>query len=73
MSIHAQRLSGRKRLTAPLALAVMFAGLMAATAMAAVPDNTTLPTITGSSTARDGQTLTATNGSWSNSPTSFRY
>jgi hypothetical protein len=60
-------------MTAPLALAVMLAGLMAATAMAAVPDNTTLPTITGASTARDGQTLTATNGTWTNSPTSFKY
>ena len=55
-----------------LALGVL-AGLMAATATAAVPDNTTLPTITGASTARDGQTLTATNGTWANSPTSFKY
>jgi len=60
-------------MTAPLALAVMLAGLMAATAMAAVPDNTAAPTITGATTARDGQTLTATNGTWANSPTSFKY
>jgi len=72
-SIHALRPSGRNRMTAPLALAVLLAGLMAATAMAAVPDNTALPMITGASTARDGQTLTATNGTWANSPTSFKY
>jgi hypothetical protein len=73
MSVDALRPSGRKRLAAPLALAVLLAGLMAATAMAAVPANTALPTITGASTARDGQTLTATNGTWTNSPTSFKY
>jgi hypothetical protein len=35
------------------------------------PENTALPTISG--TAKDGQTLTATAGSWSNNPTSFAY
>src|SRR6185312_16245337 len=35
------------------------------------PSNTKQPTITG--TARDGQTLTAQNGSWTNDPTSFSY
>ncbi len=35
------------------------------------PANTTLPTITGS--ARQGQTLTASTGSWSNSPSSYAY
>ena len=37
----------------------------------AVPVNTALPTVSGS--AVQGQVLTATDGSWSGSPTSFRY
>jgi hypothetical protein len=40
-------------------------------AVAAVPKNKTLPTITG--VAEAGQTLTATHGTWDNSPTSFSY
>ena len=35
------------------------------------PANTALPTIAG--TAKDGETLTAGTGSWSNNPTSFTY
>jgi hypothetical protein len=38
---------------------------------AAVPVNTMLPTLSG--TPQVGQTLTATNGTWTNSPTSFTY
>lgn len=56
-------------------LAIAFAligsagGVTAATTVA--PANTSPPTITG--TAQEGQSLTASNGTWSNNPTSFAY
>lgn len=54
-----------------LALVLVPAAVFASAAAAAAPANTAPPTITG--TAREGDTLTANDGSWSNSPTSFSY
>ena len=56
-------------ITALAALAA--AGAFATAASAAVPQNTAPPTITG--TAKEGSQLTASTGSWSNSPTSYDY
>lgn len=69
-----RRPAGRRRVVFPLALGL--AGLMAASALAvtaAVPENIAPPTISGSGAAREGQTLTAANGTWGNAPTSFKY
>jgi hypothetical protein len=41
------------------------------TAAAAAPENTVRPTLSGA--AREGTTLTASRGSWANSPTSYAY
>jgi hypothetical protein len=56
----------------PALLATLVAGLLlAASAFAAAPGNTTAPAVTG--TAKVGSTLTVSNGSWSGSPTSYEY
>ena len=60
-----------KRIVRSLAITAGAAFVWAATAAAAPPGNTTLPSITG--TTRAGETLTAQNGVWTNSPTSFQY
>ena len=54
-----------------LVLATMVSLAFASIASAAPPSNSAPPTITGTPTV--GQTLTAENGTWSNSPTSFAY
>jgi hypothetical protein len=59
---------------APLAALLAVAGLLTATAAArttAAPQSTAIPTLSGQ--ARQGSTLSTTNGTWSNSPTSFAY
>lgn len=55
---------------AALVLVALLAGAGQAATKAA-PANTAVPTITG--TPRVGQTLTASNGTWSNSPTDYQY
>ena len=63
---------GRLRSIVPPAVVLAVAGLVTAAAwatVAVVPQNTAPPTVSGS--AREGQTLTANNGTWSGNPTSF--
>src|SRR4051794_35738516 len=61
-----------KRLVAVVgAVLMLLAGGAAQGASKAAPANTSPPTISG--TERVGETLTATSGSWDNSPTSFSY
>ena len=52
-------------------LVVTGAGVLVTPALGTVPSNTTAPMTSG--TAKVGQTLTASDGSWSNNPTSFTY
>ena len=59
-----------KRLIALISLLAV-AGVLASVASAAAPANAAKPTISG--TEKAGSTLTAANGTWSNSPTSYTY
>src|SRR5258705_3416952 len=64
---------GLRRLV-PLAVMIVacgVAGTVAFARSAATPQNTALPQISG--TAKEGETLTASNGTWSNTPTSYAY
>ncbi|HEX3805394.1 MAG TPA: hypothetical protein VHV52_01305 [Gaiellaceae bacterium] len=61
----------KKRILSAL-LATTVAGLvLAASAFAAAPSNTTAPSVSG--TPKVGQTLTVSNGTWTGSPTSYSY
>jgi len=64
----------RNYLTAAALISVLAASMLAAVASAAAtsaPVNTTAPAVSG--TAKVGQTLTVSDGSWSGSPTSYAY
>src|SRR4051794_1523606 len=63
-----------KRLIAVLVATAATAAVAAVAASAAPPANTAIPTIEGNNDVPFvGDTLTATNGSWSGNPTSFTY
>ena len=62
---------GRRRAWIVTLTALVATGAVAQAAFAVAPVNTAPPVISG--TPQVGQTLTTTNGTWSNSPTSFAY
>jgi hypothetical protein len=64
-------LHGALGLLALVFAVALFGAGVAAARSTAVPQNTAQPTISGN--AREGDTLTADNGSWSNSPTRYAY
>jgi hypothetical protein len=66
-----QRISWRAGVLLVTMVACGAAGAVALARSSAAPASITAPTVSG--TAREGNTLTASNGTWSNSPTSFAY
>jgi hypothetical protein len=56
---------------AAMIVACGVAGTVASARSAAAPQNTAIPQIGG--TAKEGETLTASNGTWSNTPTAYAY
>jgi hypothetical protein len=64
----------RRRFVGVLIAVAVLAGVWSSVVAArstAVPKNTAVPTLSGQT--REGSTLTTTNGTWDNAPTSFKY
>jgi hypothetical protein len=61
----------RTKLAVVALVAAGVTGILATVATAATPQNTSPPTVSG--TPKVGSTLTANEGTWANSPTSFTY
>src|SRR4051812_10230529 len=68
-----KHMTGLRRLVpfAAMIVACGVAGTVAFARSAAAPENTAAPQISG--TAKEGETLSTSNGTWSNSPSSYAY
>jgi hypothetical protein len=66
-----RKFSAVGRVFAPAATTVLAALVLVSSASAAAPGNTAPPAVSG--TAKGGQTLTVSNGTWTGSPTSYTY